>query len=138
MARKFNYERASRMLAEAMFHGDHAVVERYGTSLRSLQRYRRRLADGDRVLADLVAEKKAALEREWAGELAPAIREGIMFLRRAAKAADPSDPDAIHAVAGSLKILSEIALTKEVLDARFAATDRPHGQADRAVVTPQA
>jgi len=131
-------ERMARVIAESMYHGDRVVAERYGISLRTLQRYRRRYADGDPDLAALVAQKKAALEREWASELAPAIREAIDYLRRAARDADTHDPNAIHAVAGALKILSEVALTREVLSARLAAQDRPYSTENRALVTPQA
>ncbi len=123
MPQVFKYERAAQILAEAAVLGDKEAIARHGVALRTLQRYRRRLSE-DEKLARLVAEKKAVLEREWASELAPAIREGIRFLQKAAREADASDPAAIHAVAGALKILSEIALTKEVLDARLAKHHR--------------
>jgi len=120
---KFNYERAATALAEAAFTDDLTASQRHGVSLRTLERYRSRLRT-DEKLAAFVAAKKAALEREWASSLAPAIREAIRFLQRAAREADPGDPNAIYAVAGALKILSEVFMTREVIGARLAGTDR--------------
>lgn len=119
----FDYERAAMILAEMPFNDDATLSQRYKISIRTLERYRSRLRT-DEKLAAFVAAKKAALEREWANELAPAIREAIRFLQRAAREAHPGDPNAIHAVAGALKILSEVSMTKEVIGARLAGTDR--------------
>jgi hypothetical protein len=130
----FNYERAATVLAEATFADDATVLRRHGLTSRTLQRYRKRLQT-DSKLSQLVALKKAALVREWAEELAPAVRDTIRFLQRAATQADPADPNAIHAVAGALKILSEVLLTREVVNARLAGTDRPQ-HAEVAAVAP--
>lgn len=123
MARVFNYERAATVLAETAFMDEATVLQRYGISSMTLSRYRKRMQSDPNLLQFVIA-KKAALEREWANELAPAIREAIRFLQRAAREADPSDPNAIHAVAGALKILSEVSMTKEVIGARLAGADR--------------
>lgn len=134
MPQVFRYELAAQILAEAAVLGDHDTVRRHGISLRTLQRYRQRLAK-DPKLAESVARKKAVLEREWATELAPAIRQTILFLRRAAQEADPRDPHAIHAVAGALKILADVAMTQKVLDARLAGIGGAESEAPGALAT---
>lgn len=134
MARVFNYELAATILAESAFADDQTVLRRYEITHRTLQRYRRRMTY-DPKLSQIVVRKKQALEREWASELAPAIREAIRFLRRAASSADPGDPNAIHAVAGALKILSEVSMTREVIGARLAGADRAQ-RAEAGAVAP--
>ena len=114
----FNYNRAAMYLAEAAVYGDVKASERAGLSLRTLHNYRKRLEDDD-TLSELFQHKREALEKEWAADLAPAIRNSIDFLTRAAQEADVKDPDAIHAVAGAFKLLSNIALTRELLDVRI-------------------
>lgn len=70
-------------------------------------------------MSQVVAIKKAQFEQEWATEIPTAIRAGIHFLGEAARQADPSNPEHIHAVAGAVKILAEVGLTKEILDAKL-------------------
>jgi uncharacterized protein (DUF2267 family) len=116
---KFNHDRAAQVLAEAAIYGDAKAATRASITVRTIQNYRKRLAV-DTLLSQLFAEKRAALERKWASSLAPAIRSAVGFLQRAAEEADPRDPEAIHAVAGAFKLLTEVAITKEILDERFA------------------
>ncbi|WP_197057660.1 hypothetical protein [Meiothermus ruber] len=120
----FNQELAAKVLLETLFTDEETVAQRYGITSRTIYNYRKRLL-ADPHFSSFFNAKKAALEREWAHELAPAIRECIAFLKRAAKAVDPKSPEAIHAVAGALKILSEVSMTREVIDARLAHADRP-------------
>lgn len=115
---QFNHERAALILVEAAYYGDRATGDRWGVSIRSIQRYRARL-DSDQELSQLVALKKEAFERDWTEEMPAAIRTGIRFLNTAFQEADPTSPEAIHAVAGAMKILAEIGLTREVLNVRF-------------------
>jgi len=76
--------------------------------------------DDDRTLADLVQQKRQKAEEDWAEELPDAIRASIDYLRRAAGKAEESDPEVIHAVAGALKMLAHVGMTKKVLDARLS------------------
>ena len=115
----FNYERAAAVLVDALYRGDVEAAQRHGVTRRSLYNWRYRLAT-DQRLAQLFDEKRRQAEAEWVPQFVPAIRDAVEFLRRAAQELDPTDPDAVHAVAGALKILSEIAMMKEVLDARLA------------------
>ena len=130
MAGKFNYETAAQVLADAAIFGDAKAVARAGITSQTLRNYRKRMSE-DETLLHYFAQKKALLEREWSQELAPAIRNGIDFLSRAAQVAEPSDPDAIHAVAGAVKILTGVSLTQRILDARLAERSGQDMAADR-------
>jgi len=120
---RFRYEFAAQVLVEAAYKGDRAAAKENGVSERSVRRWRNRM-DDDQKLADLVQQKRKLAEEDWADELPEAIRAAIDYLRRAAGAADESDPEVIHAVAGALKMLSHVGMTKKVLDARLASRDR--------------
>lgn len=102
--------------------GDRAACDKHDISLRSLQRYRLRL-DGDPVLAQAVAEKKALQDKAWANEIPAAIASCVDFLRRASQSCKEDDPDAVHAIAGALKIMSEVTMAREVIDARLSTED---------------
>ena len=78
------------------------------------------MVEDDAELAAACREKKAIVEADWAEKLPGAIRGCIAFLARAAAECDPSDPTAIHSMAGALKILAEVATTRQVLDVRLA------------------
>lgn len=120
---RFKYEFASIVLVEAAFFGDKPTAAKYGVSLRSIHNYRKRLNE-DTKLAELFRIKKDQMEQEWAEEMPAAIRASIEFLRKAATEAKTTDPDVIHAIAGALKILSDVAMTKKVIDARLAGSNR--------------
>ena len=57
-----NKEFAATVLLDAVYTTDEQSCKKYGVSVRSLQRWRRQLADGDPELAGCVATKKAALD----------------------------------------------------------------------------
>jgi len=55
-----NKEFAASVLMDAIYTTDAQACDKYGVSVRSLQRWRRQLADGDPELGGVVATKKAA------------------------------------------------------------------------------
>lgn len=114
----FNYDLAAAILVEAAFNGDQAASEHWGISIRSIQRYRAKLGK-DKKLASSVADKKKVFEGRWADNISPAITNGISYLTKAIQEI-ASTPEGIHAVAGAVKLLSEIEMTKRMLDARLA------------------
>lgn len=124
----FDYDRAAMILTEAAYRGDQETARRWGISERTIYNYRKRV-ETDEKLAELFAAKKAAFERGWADELPASIRAAIEFLKRASQQADQRDPSVIHAIAGALKIQTEVAITKDILDARLA---RERGQTNTA------
>lgn len=127
---KIDLDFAAQVLVDAAMLGDEAAAQRHKISDETVSRYRK-LSQSDENLWKLVALKKRTAESQWADGLAGAIKGQIEFLQRAAQAADASDPHAIHAMAGSLKILADIALTSRMIDARLASRAGPEGAADR-------
>ncbi|MBD1911276.1 hypothetical protein [Leptolyngbya sp. FACHB-8] len=120
----FDPSRAAIILLDAATMGDRATVEKYDISSRTLQRYRSRFAS-DQELSALVALKKAEQDRAWANEIPGAIAACIKFIGNAAQNLKPDDPEAVHAIAGAMKILSEIVMTREVIEARLSTKEYP-------------
>ena len=118
MTRAIHPERVALALLHALYSSDKEAAKLYGISTRTIEKYRRHLGI-DEELTAIFLLKKEIFERDWVGRTAPAIIEAIDFLQRAAQSADPKDPDAIHAMAGALKILSEISMIKQIIDARM-------------------
>jgi hypothetical protein len=123
---RLDYDRVASILVEAAFFGDPQASQRWGITERTIRNYRAKL-DEDSELSSFFLVKKQAFESEWATEIPMAIRAGIHFLGEAAKKANPTDPDTIHAIAGAVKILAEVGLTKEIIDARLGRYDREDG-----------
>jgi hypothetical protein len=123
MGAKVNKELQAAVLVEAVFTADALACAKYGVSERSLQRWRRSLAEGtDPELAGFVATKKAAFDARWADECAPALAAGISFLAEAARSAGDAqrrNPAFIAAVAGAVKIIAETKLTGEIIGSRL-------------------
>lgn len=126
MSSRIDYNRAASILIEAAYFGDKEAAERWGVTSRTIRNYRLRL-DDDPQLSVIFHEKKQLWESTWAEEAPAALRAGIRFLMRAAREANPKDPEAIHAVAGAFKLLAEIVFTKDVLDVRLAEFYRATG-----------
>jgi hypothetical protein len=122
MSRSFNYERAAGALVDAIFSGDKAAAEKWDVSTRSIEEWRSRLKEDEELLA-LFKSKKHAREKTWASEIPQVIQDGLRFVSDAIKHANPEDPEALKAVVGALKVLMDIDLTKQVLDARLAADE---------------
>lgn len=120
----FDYERASRALAVAALEGDAVAAQREGITERSVRNYRARM-EKDATLSALFHQKKAALENNWANEIAPTLRAALAFIRKAAENLDPKDPEAVHAIAGAFKLVNEGHQTMKVIDARLAELRGP-------------
>ena len=119
---KFSNELAAAVLVEAAYMTDERACDRFGVSLRSLQRWRKALATDD-VLASCVATKKAALDAKWADDLTTPIRAAARFITDAALNADANskrNPEFVHAIVGALKVCADVHLTSKVLDVRIA------------------
>lgn len=122
MSRSFNYERAAGALVDAIFMGDKAAADKWDVSTRSIEEWRSRLKDDNDLLA-LFKSKKHAREKTWASEIPEVIQNGLKFISEATRSSDPADPEAVKVISGALKILMDIDLTKQVLDARLAADE---------------
>ena len=123
----FNYDRAAAAIVDAAYMGDKEAAQKHGVTTRTIRRWRDRL-DSDSHLSSFVREKKVLTDQEWAGELPSAIRAAIRFVRESAKESKLGNPDSTKVVADALRILVEVALTREILDARLAGQNRPTGE----------
>jgi hypothetical protein len=121
---KLDRELAATVLLDAAYTTDDKACAKYDVSIRSLQRWRRQLADGDPALAGFVATKKAAFDSAWADELPAALRKGLQCLSECMDSirSDPrslKNPAMIHAIAGAMTICAEIYFTGKVIDSRI-------------------
>lgn len=121
-----NKDRAARILIEAAYLGDEKAIKRGGISIRTLQYYRKRLAEGDPELVELIGRYKQAMDREWASSLPMALNQSVEFIASAAAAAKDDkntlrNPMMISSIAGAMKLLADVYYTGRVIDARVGA-----------------
>lgn len=127
-----DHDRVALILVEALFLGNVRAAEKWGITDRTIRNYRSRLKD-DTALSDCFRMKKAEYEQNWVSDIPAAIKVGTQFLIKAFQEADHTQPEVIHAVAGAMKILAEIGLTKELIDVKLGKLDRGDGTADSQV-----
>lgn len=118
MTRSLDYDKAAAILVDAAYQGDEEAARLWGISERTVKNYRARLADDSRLTL-IFREKRALVERDWADALPATIQAAADFIQRAAKQGNPRDPAMVHAVAGGMKLVSEVMFVKQMLDARF-------------------
>lgn len=123
----FNYDLAGTVLVDAAYMGDKEAAQKNGVSTRSIRRWRERL-ECDPLLAASVRKKKTLADQEWASELPSAIRAAIRFIRESAKESKVGDPKATAVISEALAILAEVAMTRQIIDARLAGQDRQTNQ----------
>lgn len=120
-------ERWATLLVEAVTLGDNPACERAGVSTKTLQRARSAVQT-DAELSRLVREKKALSDAKWADELPGAIRQTIAWIQRATdQGAVLPDADTIHAMAGALKILTDVGTAHRVLEVRLKKMEEASG-----------
>ena len=107
--------RAARVLVDAALFGDRKACENYGITDRTLRNYRTAL-DSDTELSALYAQlSKLVTNQTWAGELNTTLTTLMRKLGGMVQELPGSTAENISAVTGAIKVLSEIALTREVL-----------------------
>lgn len=122
MAQQYSDDMMARILVEAAYCGDDATCQKYGLSDRTLRRWRASLPDSP-ALSELVRIKKREYDKRWADEAPETIKAGMDFIKRAAQEGNSKNPDMVHAVAGGIKIVSEIMAVREYLDAKLNNTE---------------
>ena len=120
-----DYDRVSLILVEAVYFGEKVTADKQGVSLRTIQNYRTRLKT-DSKLAQIFALKKQLFEQNWTEEISLTTRMAMRFIQRASVEMTPS-PEATHAIAGALKIVAEIGLTKDLMDVRLGKVTLSNG-----------
>lgn len=131
-----NKSRAAKILMEAIYLGDEKACTRNGISIRTLQNYRKRLAEGDPDLVEMVGRCKKNLDREWAASLPIALGQSVEFIASAAAAAKDDkrvlcNPMMISSIAGAMKLLADVYYTGKIIDARVGSGQiEPFGTID--------
>ena len=119
---RFNPDRAAQILVEAAYHGDKKAAKENGISERTIRNYRRILAE-DTEFSAIFLKKHEKFEDDWASDLSGAIKAGIKFIKESTEEQKKSSPDSLSAVTDATRVLAEIALTKDMLDAKLADKD---------------
>lgn len=129
MARKkFEKDQIAQILVEAMFSNVRNTANKYDIAERTIERWRDK-AEYDVELSKLIGIKKRAFQRRWVDEAGAFISQGFSYLHKAADSQNLS-AEMIHAIAGAMKIASEIITIREVLDARLSGQDREDNPTD--------
>jgi len=129
MARKkFEKEKIAQIIAEAIFTNVRDTANKYGIAERTIERWRDKVSI-DAELSALVEVKKRAFQRRWVDEAGAFISQGFKYLHEAANSPNLS-AEMVHAIAGAMKIASEIVTIREVLDARLSGQDREDDTTD--------
>ncbi len=134
---KTSNETLARALTYAALHGDDAAAKKFKLSTRTLQRARASPREELAQVVAIVAEKKAELIGQWIDSIPSALLECVAFVRKATQELSAQDPEALHAVAGAIKILTDAQMNREVLDVWIennrAATGQPQPPLERVV-----
>lgn len=118
MGRGFNYERAAMVLCDAMIMGDRVSAERWGLTQRSVQGYRHRL-ENDEKLRKRTQEYRQQQTERWLEDIPQTLSIIVEFMRHSACELSPQKPKHLQVVVQALEALSEIHLTQKVIDARL-------------------
>lgn len=130
MARKkFSDEQIAQIIVEATFTNIRDTANKYGIAERTIERWLDKV-EINTHLSSLVEAKKRAFQRRWVEEAGAFISQGFAFLHRAAANTQSLTPEMIHAIAGAMKIASEIVTIREVLDARLSGQSGEISQED--------
>jgi catabolite regulation protein CreA len=124
---------AAECLVYAAFHGDEAASKKYGRTVRTIQRYRKRSFD-DPELSGVVAYKISEFEQsDWPDALGQTIDSALSAVQTAMTELDKSKPESLEAIGSTLAVLFDYKLALELLNARteenriYTATDRQVG-----------
>lgn len=118
--------RAARALVDAALLGDATACAKHEITSRTLQRYRAALETDEELSAFYAQLSRAVTTQNWATEL------NITHVRKLGtmtRDLPGSTAENISAVTGAVKVLSEIAITREILGAG-EVDDAGDGDAD--------
>lgn len=124
--------KAARVLVDAALHGDRKASETHKITDRTLRNYRAAL-DTDTELSALYAQlSRLVTTQNWADELNTSLTGLIRKLGSMVQELPGSTAENITSVTGAIKVLSEIALTREVLgSANGEVSDAGDGEQDQ-------
>lgn len=115
----------ARVLVDATIYGDKEAAVRNEIHRRTIRKYREEFY-ASKERAELFLGKLRQLEAEWADGLNAYMLSGLDYLKRAATEL-PYTPEGVHAVTGSIKLISEIQQRRMILQYRMRSL---HGLPD--------
>lgn len=115
---RFDLERKAQVIVEAVTLGNKAASQRNSLSERTVRRYIREV-EKNPELSRIVQTKKRLVEENWVAQIDGAILAGINYLERSSLEL-PVTPEGTHAVAGAIKLLSEVKIRHQLVDIRIA------------------
>ena len=130
-------QKAARVLVDAALHGDRKACDTHKITDRTLRNYRAAL-DTDTELSALYAQlSRLVTTQNWADELNTSLTGLIRKLGGMVQDLPGSTAENITSVTGAIKVLSEIALTREVLgSANGEVSDAGDDEPDQGDTTP--
>ena len=128
---QFDRERAIQILVDAAAVGDETACAHWKVSGKTLQRYRKRLAD-DPELSRAVRMKSQELDREWRTARRRFLRRAIGKLEALVEQATVGQ---MRDVTGAIKILGELEITAGMV-ADEPDPAQPHEQAPTQIDRP--
>jgi hypothetical protein len=109
------------VILEAVTAGDDATCQKNGINPQTLRRWRRELkTDKCPEVTETVRAKRQACDNEWAAKIPGCLNACVEFLSNAARDCITTDPESVKAIAGAMKLTSEVALSWKVIDARIS------------------
>lgn len=117
-----NYDRAAKILCDAVLMGDRPAAEKWKTTIRTIQRYRLRLETDDK-LRSMVRKLQEKQDADWAGEIPGVLAEGMAFLRAAfvdnRQHGGALIADNIDSLTNAIGTLADIEITRKIIADRL-------------------
>ena len=127
MPAAINDERKAMILVDALYQGDKEAANKHGISTRSIRNWKKDI-ENDAVFSAIFQKKLLERDQRWASDIPAALNACIAFIKEAANTARKTDPDAIEAVTKAAQTLSEIDITRGIINARLAGQNRSDSQ----------
>ncbi len=115
---KVDIDRAAEILVQSIYQSDKQTAREWGISTKTIQNYRKRMSEDD-SLSIAFQRKRELVESSWVDKIGGALLKTINFIERASEEMDTSDPEALHAVTGSFKILAQTDIARMMINARY-------------------
>jgi transposase-like protein len=120
----YDLDTKAKALVDAQLTTDREAADKHGCSRKSIERWRDGL-DADPDLQARVSDLWRQIREadDWMEDAAETMREAHRFLRKATEKLDPSDPDALEALATAYEALADAKMMGEIVEARLGERD---------------
>lgn len=115
---KTNPDFIAQVVLDSMYASDEEVARKHNISMRTVRNYRK-LVEADSGVAAVFQLKKMKSDEAWAHQIPGALRAVLKWVEDSMPSMPPT-PDTLHAAAGAAKLLSEIEMTRRIIDDRLS------------------